>query len=60
MTILLTKRETVSPLDRFSRILEKKYNIQLDYFEARQPHIVPVWWIAPFTYIAKSAEVAIK
>jgi hypothetical protein len=40
-----------SPLKRFSSILESKYNIQLDRLEKRQQHIVPPWWIPPFTCI---------
>jgi hypothetical protein len=43
-----------SPLNRFSSILESKYNIQLDRLEKRQQHIVPPWWIPPFTCIDKS------
>jgi len=49
-----------SPLNRFSSILQNKYNIQLDRLEKRQPHIVPPWWIPPFTRIAESPEAAVK
>jgi hypothetical protein len=49
-----------SPLNQFSSILESKYNIKLDQLEKRQPHIVPPWWIPPFTRIAESPETAIK
>lgn len=41
--------KTQSPLNQFSNILERKYNLQLDRLEKRQPHIVPPWWIPPFT-----------
>jgi ribonuclease HI len=51
---------TLSPLDQFSSILENKCNIQLDRLEKRQPHIVPPWWIPPFTRIAESPEVAVN
>ena len=49
-----------SPLDQFSSILESKYNIQLDRLEKRQQHVVPPWWIPPFTYIDDSPEAAVK
>jgi hypothetical protein len=49
-----------SPLNRFLSGLENKRNIQLDRLEKRQQHIVPPWWIPPFTCIAESAETAIK
>ena len=49
-----------SPLNGFSGILERKYNIQLDRIEKRQQHIVPPWWIPPCTHIDKSPEAAIK
>jgi len=49
-----------SPLDRFSSILESKYDIQLDRLEKHQPLIVPPWWTPPFTPIAESPEVAVK
>jgi ribonuclease HI len=51
---------TPSPLKQFSNILELKHNIQLGRLEKRQPHVVPPWWIPPFTCIAESAETAIK
>jgi ribonuclease HI len=49
-----------SPLNQFSSILARKYNLQLDRLETRQPHIVPPWWIPPFTRIAESPELAVK
>ena len=51
---------TQSPLNQFSSILERKYNLQLDRLEKRQPYIVPPWWIPPFTRIAESPELAVK
>ena len=52
--------KALSPLKQFSNILELKHNIQLERLEKRQPHVVPPWWIPPFTCIAESAETAIK
>jgi hypothetical protein len=49
-----------SPLGRFSSILKRKYKVQLDRLEKRQPHVVPPWWIPPATNISESAEDAIK
>jgi hypothetical protein len=49
-----------SALNQFSGILESKYNIQLDRLEKRQQHIVPPWWIPPFTRIDDSPETAVK
>jgi ribonuclease HI len=49
-----------SRLGRFLSILERKYKVQLDRLEKRQPHVVPPWWIPPDTHIAESAEDAIK
>lgn len=49
-----------SPLNQFSSILQSKYNIQLDRLEKRQQHIVPSWWIPPFTCIDESPEAVVK
>ena len=49
-----------SALNQFSGILESKYNIQLNQLEKRQQHIVPPWWIPPFTRIDDSPETAVK
>jgi hypothetical protein len=45
-----------SPLNQFSSILKSKYNIQLERLEKRQQHVVPPWWIPPFTCIEESPE----
>lgn len=55
-----SNRKEPSPLDRFSTILEGKYNIQLERMEKRQPHVVPPWWIPPFTCIDTTPEAAIR
>lgn len=49
-----------SPLNQFSSILERKYNLQLDRLEKRQPYIVLPWWIPPFIRIAETPELAVK
>jgi hypothetical protein len=35
--------DALSPLARFSSILEQKYKVQLDQLEKRVPHAVPPW-----------------
>lgn len=54
------KIDALSPLGRFSSILERKYSPHLNRLEKRQPHVVPPWWIPPWTRINESAEEAIK
>jgi ribonuclease HI len=49
-----------SPLNQFSSILKSKYNIQLKRLEKRQQHVVPPWWIPPFTCIDETPEEAVK
>jgi hypothetical protein len=53
------RRDGISPLNRFSGMLERKYNVQLERLEKRQPHIVPSWWTPPTVRIAESADLAI-
>jgi hypothetical protein len=50
---------TMSPLKQFLKIMELKHNIQLNRLEKHQPHIVPLWWILPFTHIARDPEAVI-
>ncbi|KAH8583625.1 hypothetical protein B0O99DRAFT_531383 [Bisporella sp. PMI_857] len=56
----LRKNTNYSFLDQFVSILERKYDIDLERFEKRQPHVVPPRWIPPITHIAESTETAIK
>ena len=49
-----------SPLDTLSDALKNKYKVRLDRLEKRQTHIVPPWWVPPFTRIAESPEAAVK
>lgn len=49
-----------SPLNQFSSILKSKYNIQLDRLEKREQHVVPPWWISPFTCFDQTLEDAVK
>ncbi|KAM3465489.1 hypothetical protein MY5147_009268 [Beauveria neobassiana] len=53
-------QDTMSPLDRFSTMLEDKFGVQLNQLEKRRPHVVPPWWTPPIVRIAKTAAEAIK
>ncbi|EJP69823.1 reverse transcriptase [Beauveria bassiana ARSEF 2860] len=52
--------DAVSPLDRFSTLLEDKFGIPPNQLEKRRPHVVPPWWAPPIVRIAKTAAEAIK
>ncbi|KAM0742770.1 hypothetical protein ACQRIT_002947 [Beauveria bassiana] len=53
-------QDTMSPLDRFSTMLEDKFGVQLNQLEKRRPHVVPPWWTPPIVRIAKTVAEAIK
>lgn len=49
-----------SPLARFSKTIESKYDVKINRLEKRRQHVVPPWWTPPTTGIAESKETAIK
>lgn len=54
------KQDARIPLDRFSGMLETKFDVQLQRLEKHQPHVVPPWWTPPFICISESADEVIK
>ena len=53
-------RHRSSSLSHFSSVLVRKFKVQLNQLEKRQPHPVPPWWKAPSVQISLSAEEAIR
>ena len=49
-----------SPLDTLPNVLERKHNVRLGQLEKHQAHVVPPWYVPPFTRIAESPEAAVK
>lgn len=52
--------DAVSPLERFSTLLEDKFGVPLNQLEKRRPHVVPPWWAPPIVRIVKTAAEAIE